>query len=57
MRAEPLEAPVTTESSAPDEVMARVRKLFALAGSPNEQEARAGARAVLRHNLGAESGG
>ena len=50
---------MTTESGAPDEVMARIRKLFALAGSPNEHEAALALEKahalLLRYNLRAET--
>jgi hypothetical protein len=49
----------TAEPGAPDEVMARIRKLFALAGSPNEHEAALALEKahalLLRYNLRAET--
>ena len=50
--------PVSDETSAPDAVIARIRKLFALAGSPNEHEAALAlekAHALLLRNLRAET--
>ena len=48
-----------TESDAPDEVIALIRKLFALAGSPNEHEAALALEKahalLLRYNLRAET--
>src|SRR5690348_7600425 len=50
---------IAAESSTPDEVVARIRELFALAGSPNEYEAALALEKahalLLRYNLGAEA--
>src|SRR6476646_5549717 len=50
---------IAAESSTPEEEVARIRKLFALAGSPNEHEASLALEEahalLLRYNLGAEA--
>lgn len=54
-----MNGPVVAESSAPGEVIERIRKLFALAGSPNEHEAALALEKahalLLRYNLRAEA--